>query len=84
MRPVTAETTCSIFSRSSTSLSFSHADEGGDFGFEFDRVLDASASQEAVFAEIKHVVLTVLSGRNGTILSYGQVSWAPFKVQSLN
>lgn len=41
--------------------------------FSFDRVFTASATQADVYASVRHVVLGVMDGFNGTLLTYGQV-----------
>eukprot|EP00884_Botryococcus_braunii_P002568 jgi/Botrbrau1/12311/Bobra.0205s0009.1 len=40
--------------------------------FTFDHVFDASATQDHVFDQVRPVIQSVLSGRNGTIMAYGQ------------
>lgn len=42
--------------------------------FSFDRVFTASATQAVVYASVRHVVLGVMEGFNGTLLAYGQTS----------
>jgi len=41
-----------------------------DFGF--DRVFDPQATQADVYDSVRHVVLGLLDGFNGTLLAYGQ------------
>lgn len=42
--------------------------------FSFDRVFTVSATQAEVYASVRHVVLGVMEGFNGTLLAYGQTS----------
>lgn len=41
--------------------------------FAFDKVFHGGAAQADVYESVRHVVLGVMDGFNGTLLAYGQV-----------
>ena len=41
--------------------------------FAFDKVFHGEAAQADVYESVRHVVLGVMDGFNGTLLAYGQV-----------
>lgn len=45
--------------------------------FAFDRVFTESSTQADVYKSVRHVVLAVMEGFNGTLLTYGQVRLVP-------
>jgi kinesin family member 5 len=42
--------------------------------FSYDRVFTSGATQADVYASVRHVILGVMDGFNGTLLTYGQTS----------
>jgi hypothetical protein len=47
---------------------------GGSKTFHYDKVFDQSSTQQQVYQSIEPIVSGILSGFNGTILSYGQTA----------